>query len=247
MRPTTPETTVETRIRVRGLTRRFDDRAVLDAVDLDAAAGEFVVLLGRSGTGKSTLLRLIGGVDRATDGELEVDGELAMVFQDARLLPWWKVWRNVTLGLSLPRATAREFARAVLHEVGLADRSQAWPLTLSGGEAQRASLARALVRDPGVLLLDEPFGALDALTRASMQDLVLRLWQRHRPTVVMVTHDVAEAVQLGQRILVLDSGRITVDTRVDATYPRSPTDPGLLDLRQRLLRELGVECPGATG
>lgn len=229
-----------TRIWARSLTHRFEDQTVLDAVDFEAAAGEFIVLLGRSGTGKSTLLRLIGGLDQATAGELAVRGELAMAFQDARLLPWRKVWQNVTFGLKLPRRAARERAHAVLQEVGLADKANAWPLTLSGGEAQRVSLARALARNPGILLLDEPLGALDALTRTTMQELVLELWQHRQPTVVMVTHDVAEAVQLGQRILVLDSGKLTANLSIDAPYPRSAKDPDLLELRDRLLGKLGV-------
>ncbi|KAB1643920.1 ABC transporter ATP-binding protein [Gulosibacter chungangensis] len=235
-----------TRIRAHALTRRFADRAVLDALDFAADAGEFIVLLGRSGTGKSTLLRLIGGLDEPSSGELTVQGELAMAFQDARLLPWQKVWQNVTFGLKLPRRAARERAREMLQEVGLAEKMDAWPLTLSGGEAQRVSLARALARNPGILLLDEPFGALDALTRLTMQELVVNLWQRHRPTAVMVTHDVAEAVQLGQRILVLDSGRIIVDTTIDAPYPRSAKDPALLDLRDQLLTTLGVNTESLT-
>ena len=171
--------TVNAAARVRGLTRDFGDRRVLDGLDLDIAPGEFVAMLGVSGTGKSTLLRALAGLDRDVTGEIDVPGTVAVAFQEPRLLPWRRVLANVALGLRVPEPEA--VARSALAEVGLTDRAQAWPLTLSGGEAQRAALARALVREPGLLLLDEPFSALDALTRIAMHRLVLRLWQRHRP------------------------------------------------------------------
>ena len=152
---------------------------MLDGLDLDIAPGEFVAMLGVSGTGKSTLLRALAGLDRDVTGEIDVPGTVAVAFQEPRLLPWRRVLANVALGLRVPEPEA--VARSALAEVGLTDRAQAWPLTLSGGEAQRAALARALVREPGLLLLDEPFSALDALTRIAMHRLVLRLWQRHRP------------------------------------------------------------------
>ena len=227
-------------ITARGLTRRFDGRAVLDQVDFSVAPGEFVVLLGKSGTGKSTLLRLIAGLDTPSDGALTVDGEIAMAFQDARLLPWRKVWRNVVFGLDAKPREGKQRSLEVLDEVGLSAKADAWPLTLSGGEAQRASLARALVRDPQVLLLDEPFGALDALTRITMQELVIRLWETHQPAVVMVTHDVAEAVHLADRILVLDDGKFVVDVQVPQARPRSRTDADLIELQRQLMTTLGV-------
>lgn len=194
-------------VTVRGLTRRFGDRVVLDRLDLDIAPGEFVALLGHSGSGKSTLLRVLAGVDRDVEGEVQVDGTVSMAFQQPRLLPWRRVWRNIVLGLHKPDA-GRELALKALDEVRLADHADNWPRTLSGGEAQRVSLARALVRDPDLLLLDEPFAALDALTRLAMHRLVLDLWRTHRPSVLLVTHDVDEALRLASRVLVLSGGRI---------------------------------------
>ena len=227
--------------RVRGLTRAFDGRAVLDGVDLDIAPGEFVAMLGVSGTGKSTLLRALAGLDREVTGELTVPGTVAVAFQEPRLLPWRRVLANVGLGL---RAQDPAAARRALDEVGLTDRAGAWPLTLSGGEAQRAALARALVREPSLLLLDEPFSALDALTRIAMHRLVLRLWESHRPAVLLVTHDVDEALILADRVLVLASGRIVFSGPVDLPRPRDRDNPGLTELRHRLLTELGVNTEG---
>jgi sulfonate transport system ATP-binding protein len=225
-------------VRARGLSRYFGDRAVLDQLDLDIAPGEFVALIGRSGSGKSTLLRVLAGLDPGTTGEVQVNGTAAVAFQEPRLLPWRRVRDNVRLGLRAD--DARTIARQVLDEVDLTARSDAWPLTLSGGEAQRAALARALVREPSLLLLDEPFSALDALTRISMHRLVLRLWAHHQPAVLLVTHDVDEALSLADRVLVLAGGRIAYSGRIDAPRPRDRDDPGLADLRSRLLTELGV-------
>ena len=171
-----PEAGAATTASVRGLTRKFGDRTILDRMDVDIAAGEFVALIGRSGTGKSTLLRALAGLDRRVSGSLDVRGTVSIAFQEPRLVPWKKVRDNISLGLRAPSAS--QVAAAALEEVGLAARADAWPLTLSGGEAQRASLARALVREPSLLLLDEPFSALDALTRISMHRLVLDLWAR---------------------------------------------------------------------
>jgi sulfonate transport system ATP-binding protein len=223
---------------VRGLTRRFGERTVIDEVDLTLHAGEFVAVLGRSGTGKSTLLRALAGLDRDIAGEVRVPKARSVVFQDARLLPWARVLGNVILGLN--DATARERGRAALEEVGLTDHARAWPKTLSGGEAQRAALARALVREPGLLLLDEPFGALDALTRIRMHGLLRKLWQRHNPAVLLVTHDVDEAIQLADRIVVMADGKFIVDTPVDVAAPRGKGDPAFIALRERLLASLGV-------
>ncbi len=228
--------------RVRGLSRAFGGRVVLDGVDLDIAPGEFVAMLGVSGTGKSTLLRALAGLDREVTGELSVPGPVAVAFQEPRLLPWRRVLANVSLGLRVP--DARAVAGRALEEVGLTERAGAWPLTLSGGEAQRAALARALVREPSLLLLDEPFSALDALTRIAMHRLVLRLWERHRPAVLLVTHDVDEALILADRVLVLASGRIVFSGPVEVPRPRDRDNPGLTALRHRLLTELGVNTEG---
>jgi len=223
---------------VRGLGRTFGDRTVLAGLDLDIASGEFVALTGRSGSGKSTLLRALAGLDREVAGQVSVLGPVAVAFQEPRLVPWKKVLANVALGLRLADPLAA--ARAALDEVGLAERASAWPGTLSGGEAQRASLARALVRDPRLLLLDEPFSALDALTRITMHRLVLALWQRHQPAVLLVTHDVDEALALADRVLVLGEGRITHSSPVTLPRPRDRDHPELVALRLRLLTELGV-------
>jgi sulfonate transport system ATP-binding protein len=222
----------------RDLSRSFGDHVVLDHLDLDIGQGEFVAMIGRSGTGKSTLLRALAGLDRDVTGELTVNAPTAVVFQEPRLVPWKKVAANVSLGLRA--ADPRAVARTALDEVGLADRSDAWPLTLSGGEAQRAALARALVRDPGLLLLDEPFSALDALTRISMHGLVLSLWERHQPAVLLVTHDVDEALALADRVLVLSDGKIAHSASITLDRPRDREHPDLVALRIRLLTELGV-------
>jgi sulfonate transport system ATP-binding protein len=223
---------------VRGLTRRFGGRIVLDNLDLDIGRGEFVAMIGRSGSGKSTLLRALAGLDRDVTGSLEVPGTVAVAFQEPRLVPWQRVLANVALGLRVPEPARA--AAVALDEVGLTERAAAWPLTLSGGEAQRASLARALVRSPSLLLLDEPFSALDALTRISMHRLVLTLWERHRPAVLLVTHDVDEALGLADRVLVLRDGRIAHSSTISVPRPRDRDHPSLAALRLRLLTELGV-------
>ncbi|WP_097875183.1 ABC transporter ATP-binding protein [Streptomyces sp. ms184] len=236
----------EAAVRVEGLTRSFDGRAVIDDLDLSLNTGEFTVLLGRSGCGKSTLLRVLAGLDREISGTVLVPRRRAVAFQAPRLMPWKRVWRNVLLGL--PGKPERAVAEQALAEVGLAERAGAWPKTLSGGEAQRASLARALVREPDLLLLDEPFGALDALTRIKAQQLVAELWQRRGCAVLLVTHDVDEALLLADRVLVMRDGRIAYDTSVALDRPREVGSPGFTDLRSRLLAELGVEGAGrATG
>ncbi|GAA4513988.1 MULTISPECIES: ABC transporter ATP-binding protein [Nonomuraea] len=226
-------------VRVRGLRRGFAGREILSGADLDLAPGEFVALLGASGSGKSTLLRAVAGLDTQATGELDVPERRAVVFQEHRLLPWTNVWRNVTLGLSGRGLRAR--ALQALDEVGLAARADAWPVTLSGGESQRVALARALVRTPDLLLLDEPFGALDALTRIKVQALVARLWSRHRPAILLVTHDVDEALLLADRALVLADGRIAEEFVVDIPRPRPVDHPRFAALRRRLLSALGVD------
>ena len=237
--------TITEGVRVRRAGRRFGDRVVLHDVDLDIAAGEFVALIGTSGSGKSTLLRGIAGLDREATGDVTVPDRHAIVFQEHRLLPWSRVWRNVTLGLT--GADLRGRALRALTEVGLAARADAWPRTLSGGESQRVALARALVRTPELLLLDEPFGALDALTRIKAQALVAKLWTDHRPAVLLVTHDVEEALLLADRALVLRDGRIAEEFPVDVPRPRALDHPRLLALRRHLLGALGVATDLPTG
>ncbi len=227
-------------VRLSGFTRRFGANTILHDLDLSIAPGEFVALLGRSGSGKTTLLRTLAGLDPADGQAVTTPSARAVVFQDPRLLPWKPVWKNVTLGLRGPDPRAR--AEAALREVGLGHRLDAWPMTLSGGEAQRTALARALVREPHLLLLDEPFASLDALTRLKMHDLVLTLWRTHRPAVLLVTHDVDEAIALSDRVLVLDQGRIAAEEVITAERPRS-AGAELQAIRRRLLAHLGVETP----
>jgi sulfonate transport system ATP-binding protein len=219
--------------------RSFGSRVVLDGLDLELQEGEFLALLGRSGSGKSTLLRVLAGLDDDIDGQATVPARRAVVFQDARLLPWLRVIDNVVLGLR--GDGARERGRAALAEVGLADHARDWPKTLSGGEAQRVALARALAREPALLLLDEPFGALDALTRIRMHGLLAQLCARHRPAVLLVTHDVDEAILLADRVAVLTDGCISLDTTIEIARPRLRADPAFIALRARLLAELGVD------
>ncbi|MER6082361.1 ABC transporter ATP-binding protein [Streptomyces sp. NPDC001833] len=219
-------------VRLRGLTRSFGDRTVLDSVDLDLPAGQFTALLGHSGSGKSTLLRAVAGLDHGVrgSGELTAPERVSVVFQDSRLLPWRRVLDNVVLGLD--GKDAHDLGLAALDEVGLGGRERAWPGELSGGEAQRAALARSLVREPELLLADEPFGALDALTRIRMHHLLRELWKRHRPSVLLVTHDVDEAIVLADRVLVLEHGRIGLDLTIDGGSRG--------EYRSRLLAALGV-------
>ncbi|WP_426573715.1 ABC transporter ATP-binding protein [Aquihabitans sp. McL0605] len=228
-------------VSIRVVRRTFGEREVLRGLDLDLRPGEFVALLGRSGSGKSTLLRALAGLDRGVTGEITVPVARSVVFQDPRLLPWAKVLDNVTLGLDGSGADAAVAGRAALDEVGLGGHEGDWPKTLSGGEAQRAALARALVRSPKLLLLDEPFGALDALTRIRMHALVQQLHARHAPAVLLVTHDVDEAVLLADRVLVLTDGRFSLDATVDAPSPRLRSHAEVIALRSRLLVELGVD------
>ena len=225
----------------RGLGRSFDGREIYSEIDLDINRNEFVALLGRSGSGKSTMLRALGGLDPEYDGSVLVPTARSIVFQEPRLLPWRRVRANVQLGL--PRnARTQGLADEALAEVGLSGRAEAWPVTLSGGEAQRVALARALVREPELLLLDEPFGALDALTRLKMHALLRQLCRRHQPAVLLVTHDVDEAIVLADRVLVLDGGRFRCDRRVELDHPRDRTTPAFAALRGELLEALGVDA-----
>jgi sulfonate transport system ATP-binding protein len=244
-----PSASRDSAVIAAGVGRSFDGRDVLRGLDLSIKAGEFVALLGRSGTGKSTLLRILGGLDTEYHGEALVPERRSVVFQESRLVPWQRVLPNVLLGLR-PRPDGRAALKRrgleALSEVGLADHANAWPVTLSGGESQRVALARALVREPRLMLLDEPFGALDALTRIRMHGLLQDLCARHRPAVLLVTHDVDEAILLADRTVVLVDGQITLDAQVEIDRPRDRVHPGFAALRNRLLAELGVEESAAA-
>ena len=225
---------------------------VLDDIDLKVAPGEFVALLGPSGCGKSTLLRLIAGLDKPTHGEIaangrpigEPDPSRILVFQDPTLFPWSNVWRNVATGLAARGVLASESGRVddALKLVGLTAFARAYPHQLSGGMAQRAALARALVNDPALLLLDEPLGKLDSLTRLTLQAELVSLWLAKRFTAILVTHDVEEAVLLSSRVLVLSDrpARIKAEFVVDKPYPRRRDDPDLVALRRQVLATLGL-------
>jgi sulfonate transport system ATP-binding protein len=231
-------------VRIRDLVRTFTSKGVLNGIDLDIAPGEFVALLGRSGSGKSTLLRALAEIDHEAEGAGEIDlpERLSVIFQDARLLPWMRVLDNVLLGVS--GREQREKGRAALAEVGLARRERAWPHELSGGEQQRVALARALVREPDLLLADEPFGALDALTRIQMHALLRRLSDVYDPAVLLVTHDIDEAILLADRIILLGGGRLVADLPVDLPESGIARRERIAELRALLHRLLGVaEAP----
>ncbi len=237
--PFRQSTGADAAVRLRDVSRRFSGRTVLGEVSLDFAPGEFVALIGKSGSGKSTLLRALAGLDDGVEGEgtIDVPADRSVLFQDSRLLPWKTVLQNAVFGLRLPEADRR--GRAALADVGLSGREDAWPNALSGGEQQRVALARSLVRQPRLLLADEPFGALDALTRIRMHELVFRLIGQHGPTVLLVTHDVDEAIKLADRVLVMEDGRIVLDRQVGLPHPR-PRDGRVDALRADLLAALGV-------
>ncbi|WP_186140118.1 ATP-binding cassette domain-containing protein [Burkholderia gladioli] len=228
-------------IELRQVGKRYGERAVLSDFNLSIERGSFVAIVGRSGCGKSTLLRLIAELEKPSDGALVKRSETGealdtrIMFQDARLLPWKTVLQNVMLGLG---RRSREDARAVLDEVGLLERANDWPAQLSGGQRQRVALARALVHRPQLLLLDEPLGALDALTRIEMHALIERLWREHRFTALLVTHDVQEAVALGDRILLIESGKIALDQPVPLERPRARASAAFAALEDRVLRRV---------
>jgi sulfonate transport system ATP-binding protein len=236
-------------VAVDRLSKRYGERHVLQDVDLAIAPGEFVAIVGRSGCGKSTLLRQLAGLESADAGEVRLDGrrvdeareDLRIMYQDARLLPWKRVLDNVALGLEGPNALA--LAHEALAQVGLVERGFDWPSVLSGGQRQRVALARALVHRPRLLLLDEPLGALDALTRIEMQELIERLWQRHRFTALLVTHDVSEAVALADRVVLIEEQRIALDERVALARPRSRGSAGFAALEDRVLRRVLRQPP----
>jgi sulfonate transport system ATP-binding protein len=229
---------------LRHVDKWYGSRHVLKDVSVQVRSGQIVALVGRSGSGKSTILRVLAGLSRDHSGDRAVAGAPALAFQEPRLFPWRDVRTNVGYGLTrsrLLRPQVRQRADRALADVGLADHADAWPLTLSGGQAQRVSLARALVAEPQLLLLDEPFGALDALTRLTMHTLLLDLWRRHGFGVLLITHDVDEAVALADQVLVLEEGRVIHTLTIDEPR-RSPGDPGAHTEghRAELLDRLGV-------
>jgi len=236
-------------LRLRALSKSFSGRTVLHDIDLDIEPGEFVAIVGRSGCGKSTLLRLVAQLDGASGGEVvyEHEGsgepEIRIMFQDARLLPWKRVQANVALGL--PKQAAPQALHA-LRQVGLDQRAGEWPAVLSGGQRQRVALARALVHDPQLLLLDEPLGALDALTRIEMQALIESLWRERGFTALLVTHDVQEAIALADRVLLIEDGHVALDQRIDLARPRSRGQAQFAALEEailaRVLRHPGSEA-----
>ncbi|MDW3712096.1 MULTISPECIES: ABC transporter ATP-binding protein [Pseudomonas] len=251
-------------LEIRGLSKqyRIEGRTlpVLEGIDLKVAPGEFVSIVGASGCGKSTLLRLIVGLENDYEGEILLDGqriaatslERGIVFQDHRLFPWMTVRENIALALKNHRLSAAEKERLVAEHIALVNLQgfeNAWPHQLSGGMAQRAAIARALVNKPKVLLLDEPLGALDALTRVHLQRELQRIWIQQRSTMIMVTHDVEEALYLGDRVIVLDShpGRIRHEIRVNLPHPRDRASPLLQKLKEELLTELTGHDTPATG
>lgn len=225
---------------LNGVTKRYGQNTILNELDLHIPAGQFVAVVGRSGGGKSTLLRLLAGLEKPQRGEIlagttplaHIQDDTRMMFQDARLLPWKSVIDNVGLGL---KGDWRDAARQSLAAVGLEDRAAEWPAALSGGQKQRVALARALIHKPGLLLLDEPLGALDALTRLEMQALIESLWQSQGFTVLLVTHDVSEAVAMADRVLLIEEGKIGLDLTVDIPRPRRLGSVRLAELEAEVL------------
>ncbi len=237
-------------VTIQSLGKRYGDREVLNNLVLDVEPGQFVAIVGRSGCGKSTLLRLVAGLETATFGRLGFrDGEAAaapairIMFQEARLLPWKRVLANVALGLARDKLGAAERA---LDQVGLGERALDWPAVLSGGQRQRVALARALVHEPRLLLLDEPLGALDALTRIEMQRLIESLWRDRGFTGLLVTHDVDEAVVLADRVVLIEDGRIVLDAAVDLPRPRDRGSAQFAALVDRVLHRV-LQRPQAPG
>ncbi|MFZ6656388.1 ATP-binding cassette domain-containing protein [Undibacterium sp. TJN19] len=231
---------------LRSVQKSYQGRQVLKSLNLQVEAGEFVAVIGRSGCGKSTLLRLIAGLEKADSGSLEFDAggkpiETRVMFQDSRLLPWKSVIDNVALG----QGSDKRKARQALEKVALAERADEWPSVLSGGQRQRVALARALVHEPALLLLDEPLGALDALTRIEMQSLIEELWQQRGFTAVLVTHDVQEAVALADRVILIEEGQITLDVQVDLPRPRARGNPAFAALEERILTRV-LKRPSVT-
>lgn len=230
-------------LKISDLTKSFSSTPVLNSVNLEVESGQFVAIIGRSGCGKSTLLRLVAGLEKPSLGGILLDGEplrkikqtVRVMFQDARLLPWKHVLENVGLGL---QNNWREKAEWALEQVGLEDRAKDWPGVLSGGQRQRVALARALVSQPRLLLLDEPLGALDALTRIEMQRLIEQLWQEQKFTSLLVTHDVEEAIALADRVILIEAGQITLDLPITLPRPRARGSAVFAELKEQVLERV---------
>lgn len=238
-------------LHVSKISKSFGNVNVLKQLDLTVQKGEFLSIVGRSGCGKSTFLRLLAGLDEPTTGEIELGGkiisginpEVRVMFQESRLLPWLTVVENVELGLnradsSKSKKEMRELATEMLEKVGLKGREDEWPHVLSGGQKQRVSLARALISKPKLLLLDEPLGALDAFTRLEMHELILDLWKEHEFTAFLVTHDVAEAISLADRVLLLENGNIAMDLNVSIERPRERDNLQVSELEKKVLNRV---------
>ncbi|GAX45576.1 ABC transporter-like protein [Tolypothrix sp. NIES-4075] len=236
-------------LKLQGLRKSFGGKTVLQDVSLDIQPGEFVAIVGRSGCGKSTMLRLVAGLDAPSAGDVLLNNKIShhrinpsirMMFQDARLLPWERVLANVELGLShsSSKVYARQSALQVLRAVGLEDRANEWPAVLSGGQRQRVALARALASQPALLLLDEPLGALDALTRIEMQQLLEKLWLEQGFTALLITHDVEEAVVLADRVVLIENGQIGLNLQINLPRPRVRGDAVLATTVEKILRRV---------
>jgi len=231
-------------LKLLNISKAFDNKEVLRKLDLQVNMGDFVAVVGRSGCGKSTLLRIIAGLEQISSGNITVNGQelngrnnsAKIMFQDGRLLPWKKVYDNVGLGLKLD--SQKQQILKILEQVGLSDRSQAWPSELSGGQQQRVALARALIHEPQLLLLDEPLGALDALTRIEMHELIENLWREKQLTTILVTHDVEEAVALANRVILIEEGEIVMDLPIRLPYPRQRDNPLFSKLVSQILNEI---------
>jgi ABC-type nitrate/sulfonate/bicarbonate transport system ATPase subunit len=246
---------------IRGVERRFDQTLALQATDLEVAENDFITILGPSGCGKSTLLRIVAGLDSQTAGQVHLDGKAihgpgadrGMVFQSFTLFPWLTVLDNVCFGLverGMPRTEQLERAQAFINQVGLRGFENHFPKQLSGGMQQRTAIARALANNPRMLLMDEPFGALDHQTRELMQELLLGIWEAQRKTVLFVTHDIDEAVFMGSRVVVMSArpGRIKLDRRVDLPHPRHysvKTSAAFVELKAELTEQVRVEVRAA--
>lgn len=231
-------------LKLSNIGKTFDDKKVLNKINLQVNQGDFIAVVGKSGCGKSTLLRIIAGLEPVSSGSIMVDGEVLagrnrlakIMFQDGRLLPWKKVYDNV--GLGLKHDWQKQKIPTILKQVGLSERTESWPSELSGGQKQRVALARALIHEPQLLLLDEPLGALDALTRIEMHELIESLWREKRLTALLVTHDVEEAVALANRVILIENGEIVLDLPIRLPYPRQRENPLYAKLVNQILNKI---------